>query len=108
MWRHSTVKLTHYPHPMPDHEDDKIAPILAYLRQTFQGAELSHGWADAHTYEFRMVHGGLVQKVLVASAFLDSRTPDDITVFFHVHLLGQMMLRAGGKPVLVREEGIII
>jgi hypothetical protein len=93
---------------MPDHEDDKIAPIMAYLRQTFQGAELSHGWADAHTYEFRMVHGGLVQKVLVPRAFLDARTPDGITVFIHVHLLGQMMLRSGGKPVLVREEGIII
>jgi hypothetical protein len=93
---------------MPDHEFDKITAILAYLRQTFLGAELSHGWADAHTYEFRMVHGGLVQKVLVARAFLDSRTPDGITAFFHVHLLGQRMLRAGGRPVLVREEGIII
>lgn len=93
---------------MPESEDDKIEAILVYLQQAFQDAELSHGWADAHTYEFRVVREGLVHKVLVPRAFLDARTPDGVTVFVHAHRLGQAILRAGGKPVLVREEGIII
>jgi hypothetical protein len=93
---------------MPDHEDDKIAAILAYLRQAFQGAAWSHGGADAHTYEFRAAHAGLVQKVLLPRTLLDARTPDGLTVFVHVHMLGQAMHRAGGRPVLLSEEGIVI
>lgn len=96
------------PYPMPESEDDKIAAILVYLRQAFQDAELSHWRADAHTYEFRVVCGGLVHKVLVPRAFLDAHTRDGLTMFVHAHRLGQAMLRAGGKPVLVREEGFII
>jgi len=94
---------------MPDANDDKIAPILAYLRQAFGDAGLSHGWADAHTYEFRMVHGGLVHKVQVLGAFLDVHTPDGITVFVQAHRLSQVIHQAAGRPVRIsRWEGITI
>jgi len=92
---------------MPDY-DDKFAAIVEYLLQTFRDAKLSHGWADAHTYEFRMVRGGLVHKVLFPRAFLDGRTPAGLTVFVHLQRLGQAKLRAGGRSVLVGEEGITI
>jgi hypothetical protein len=92
---------------MPDY-DDKFATIVEYLLQTFLDAKLSHGWADAHTYEFRMVHGGLVHKVLFPREFLDGRTPAGLTVFVHLQRLGQAMVRAGGRSVLVGEEGITV
>jgi len=94
---------------MPDDSDDKIAPILAYLHQAFGDVDLAHGWTDARTYEFRMVHGGIVQKVQVPGTFLDMHTPDGVAVFLHAHRLGQAVLRAAGRPVRIsRWEGITI